>query len=304
MPITVTCDECSESHRVKDDAVGKRFKCKGCGKSLKVEAPAPPEDGFSNFDDAELSDEDAEVEGTESYSRKKAPKLATSSRKSAQSKSGKPKSVPLRKTKVPLGIDFVFFGFLFYILVILIVVAVSWSNRGDPRKVGPILYWLTLSGFAATIVTTVGKLLCLTAPPQMSGKGTIYGAVGIDVLSISITIASLVTTLPALLTSAINLLSVAGFVGFILFLQQLGDFMCERDLRERGSGVLKMGIGVVVLWLLIVGLAMLALAKAIPLLVAGPGISLLWLVLLVVGIIFVIRYVGLLSTCRYALSNC
>ena len=33
MPITVTCDECSEPHRVRDDAVGKQFVCKGCGKS-------------------------------------------------------------------------------------------------------------------------------------------------------------------------------------------------------------------------------------------------------------------------------
>ena len=304
MPINVTCDECSESHRVKDDAAGKRFKCKGCGKSLKVEAPAPPEDDFSNFEDAELNDEEAETEEAESFSRKKAPKRAAASRKSSPSKSGKPKSVPLRKTKVPLGMECVFFGFLFYILVILIVFAVSWVNRSDPRKVGPILYWLTLSGFAATIVTTVGKLMCLTAPPQMSGKGTVYAAVAIDILSSSITIASLVRTLPALLTSAVNLLSVAGFVCFILFLQQLGDFMGERDLRERGSGVLKMGIGIVVLWLLIIGLAMLALAKALPLFVAGLGISLLWLVLLVVGIIFVIRYAGLLSTCRYALANC
>ncbi len=41
MPITVTCDECAETHRVRDDAVGKLLKCKGCGRSLKIEAPAP-----------------------------------------------------------------------------------------------------------------------------------------------------------------------------------------------------------------------------------------------------------------------
>ena len=40
MPISVTCDECSATHRVRDDAVGKRFKCKGCGSSLLIEAPA------------------------------------------------------------------------------------------------------------------------------------------------------------------------------------------------------------------------------------------------------------------------
>lgn len=44
MPITVTCDECSEPHRVRDDAVGKQFVCQGCGKSLTVEVPAQIDD--------------------------------------------------------------------------------------------------------------------------------------------------------------------------------------------------------------------------------------------------------------------
>ncbi len=44
MPITVTCVECSEPHRVRDDAVGKQLVCKGCGKSLTVEAPAQIDD--------------------------------------------------------------------------------------------------------------------------------------------------------------------------------------------------------------------------------------------------------------------
>ena len=307
MPINVTCDECSESHRVKDDAIGKKFKCKGCGKLLKVEVPAPPEDDFSYFDDAELNDEDAdESEEAEAYSRKKAPrraKSASASRKGSGSKSGKPKSVPIGRTKVPLGIDCVYFGFLATILMVLIVFAVTWSSRGNPVKVVPVLFWMSLVGFAATIVTTVGKLLCLTAPPQMAGKGTIFVAVAIDVLALSITMASFVTTVPALLTSAVNLLSIAGFVSFILFLQNLGDFLGERDLRERGSGVLMRGIGIVALLAVQVGLALAAQARALPPIIAGLGVLLVMLVLLVAGILFVIRYAGLLSTCRYALSN-
>lgn len=307
MPITVRCDECSESHRVKDEAVGKRFKCRGCGKFLKVEAPAPPEDDFSNFDDAELNDEDAEEsEEAADDSRKKAPRRAKSASagRKGSTKAGKPKSVPIGRTKVPLGIDCVFFGFLATILVVLIVFAVTWSSRGNPVKVVPVLFWMSLVGFAATVVTTVGKLLCLTAPPQMPGKGTIYVAVAIDVLALSITMASFVATVPALLTSAINLLSIAGFVSFILFLQNLGDFLGERDLRERGSGVLMLGIGIVVLLAVQVGLALAAQARALPPIVAGLGVLLVMLVLLVVGVFFVIRYAGLLSTCRYALSNC
>ena len=39
MPISVTCYECSATHRVRNDAVGRRIKCKGCGKSITVELP-------------------------------------------------------------------------------------------------------------------------------------------------------------------------------------------------------------------------------------------------------------------------
>ena len=96
MPITVICDECSESHRVRDDSVGKQFKCKGCGKRLTINAPAPQADDFADFDESEFADEEAKE-----YSRKKAPRRAksgTSSRKSSASSSGKPKSVPIRRT--------------------------------------------------------------------------------------------------------------------------------------------------------------------------------------------------------------
>lgn len=306
MPITVTCDECSVSHRVKDDALGKRFKCKGCGKSLKVEADAPPEDDFGNFDDADLNDDADESDETESYARKKTRKrpASTQRRKSTNSSSGKSKPVPMRRTKVPLGIDCVFFGFVASVLVILIVFAVTWSSRGNPVNLIPLLYGLSLVGFAATVVTTVGKLLCLTAPSNMSGRGSIFAAVAIDVLSLSITVASQVTVVPPLLRGAVNLLTLAGFVCFIVFLQNLGDFLGERDLRERGTGILQLGIGIVVLLALQIGLALGAQARALPPIIAGLGLLMLMLVLLVIGILFAIRYGGLLMTCRYALSNC
>ena len=61
MPITIICDECSESHRVREDAVGKRFKCKGCGKGLMIEAPRKKQ-AASAEEDYEDYDDDDEVE--------------------------------------------------------------------------------------------------------------------------------------------------------------------------------------------------------------------------------------------------
>ena len=120
MPIKVTCDDCSLAHRVKDDAVGKRFKCKGCGKSLKVEMVSAPENVFDQFKKAGMNDEfdasDAADDG-EVDSRKSAKRSDLAGRKSSKSKSGTPKPVPLQKTKVSLGIDCVYFGFLLTVAV-------------------------------------------------------------------------------------------------------------------------------------------------------------------------------------------
>lgn len=303
MAITVTCDDCSESHRVKDDAVGKRFKCKGCGKSLKVKAPEPDEE-FAGLDEEDYGDDESD-EDEDEYSSKKPAKRSqpTAGRKPAKGKSGK-SSVPLRKTKVPIGVDCVYFGFMLTILLIILSVAVGISLRGDVVKMAPMLVGLGLGVIGAGILTTVGKLLCLTAPPQMSGRGGIFAAVAIDVLTITVTIAKIVSKLPPWVDGAVNLLSVAGFVCFILFLRNLGDFMRERDISEQASGVLKLGIVLVITWVLLLVLTIMAAARALPPIVAGLGILVIALGLLIVGIMGVIRYAKLLSTCRYALANC
>ncbi len=310
MPITVTCDECLETHRVRDEAVGKLLKCKGCGRSLKIEAPAPTEEDFGNFDDPELSES---VEHAEAYSSKKAPKRTSAKQKSTKGKSGPSKPVPLRKTKVPLGIDLVYFGFLAYILIVLLTMVLPFTltpgvaNRGNLRTLLSILWWLSLASFATTTVTTVGKLMCLTAPRHMAGRETIFVAVAIDVLPWMIAVANWVTVIPPLLKAVVNVLSVAGFVSFLLFLRYLGDFIGERDLRERATGIFKLGIGGVALWVLQLGLATIvaAQAKDMPLDLAGwsMGVALLGITCGIVMIILVIRYIGLLSSCRYALAN-
>lgn len=301
MPITVTCNECSESHRVKDDAVGKRFKCKGCGKSLVVVASPPPEDDFSNFDEADFADD--ETDDADGDDRPKVPKRKAAPKKSAKEKPGKSKPVSIHRTKVPLGIDCVYFGAVLMLLLVLIAGAVGLSKPVRPPNVNPVVYWLGFGGLAATVLTTAGKLMCLTAPPNMSGRGSIFVAVAIDLLSLSITLAGFFTVVPPLLRGSVNLLALAGFVCFIRFLQHLGDFIGERDLRERGDGVFRLGIGIVVLYIVEIGLAVMALGNALPRVVAGLGILVVTLALLVSLIVFALRYGGLLSACRYALSN-
>lgn len=304
MPITVTCDECSEIHRVRDDAGGKRLKCKGCGKSLKVEAPAPPEDDFPEFDDDEQDGDEAELSRLKPAPRKV--KSAAGRGKLSKGGAGPSLPVPLRKTSVPLGIRLVFIGFMLFLLAMFVAFGIPWTFRNNPRGLVsflPVLLGLFFLIQAASLTTTVGKVLCLTAPPQMSGKGVILVAVAIDLLAQAIAVAKMFMVLPPLMISSINLLSVAGMVCFVLFLKHLGRFLKEPDIAERATGLLTLGIGIVGMWLMMIVLGSLAAARVLPAIVGGLGVLVLAITVLIVGIIGIIRYAGLLNTCLYALSD-
>ena len=303
MSITVTCDECSEIHRVRDDAAGKRLKCKGCGKSLRVEVPAPPEDDFPEFDDDEQDGDEAEPSRLKPAPRKV--KSAAGREKSSKSGAGKSSPVPLRKTNVPLGIRLVYIGFMLFLLAMFVASAIPWTFRNNPRGLVsflPVLLGLGYLILASTITTTVGKALCLTAPPQMSGKGVILVAVAIDLLAQAIAVVKMLMVLPPLLTSSINLLSVAGMVCFVLFLKHLGRFLKEPDIAERATGLLTLGICIVGMWLSIIVLSFLVVARVLPEIVGGLGVMLLAIALLIAGVIGIMRYVGLLNSCLYAMS--
>lgn len=62
MPIIVTCDKCSKSHRLRNDAVGKTFKCKGCRRSLKVEADVSKSEDDGQDEDATRSPRESDSE--------------------------------------------------------------------------------------------------------------------------------------------------------------------------------------------------------------------------------------------------
>jgi hypothetical protein len=59
MPISVNCPSCGKAYNVKDDAAGKRFRCKQCEAVIAIpEAPAPSEADGDPWDNLDLSTAD------------------------------------------------------------------------------------------------------------------------------------------------------------------------------------------------------------------------------------------------------
>jgi len=59
MPVEATCNDCGASFRVKDELVGRRVKCPGCGGPVPVKGPAPAGNAYDVEDYEDYEDSSA-----------------------------------------------------------------------------------------------------------------------------------------------------------------------------------------------------------------------------------------------------
>ncbi len=76
MSIEVICPECDTSHKVKDDAAGKKLRCKSCQKVISIPAAAADEgaDPWDNLDENDAGEELPPVVRKPAATKKKAGK--------------------------------------------------------------------------------------------------------------------------------------------------------------------------------------------------------------------------------------
>ncbi|REJ85800.1 MAG: hypothetical protein DWQ29_11070 [Planctomycetota bacterium] len=88
MPITATCPKCQKEYRVKDDVVGKKFRCKACQAVVTVpEAAADPGGHKDPWDDLDL-----DAYGDNPYAETDEPIEAPRARKKSPSKKKRSRS--------------------------------------------------------------------------------------------------------------------------------------------------------------------------------------------------------------------
>ena len=289
MPITIICDECSESHRVREDAVGKRFKCKGCGKGLMIEAPrkkqaASAEEDYEDYDDDEVEDyDDAEPV------RRRGGK----SKGGSSSRSKRSKSLPIHKTLIVPGLRLAAVGFglfvLYYVCFALLVTVPQYSLMN--------WRWMNILMVCASIASAIGKVLCMSVPPKMSGKPFIYFAALIDVLTMCLCITPFVLNAPPSISGFEVLISMVGMYLFVLFQRELGRFQRDDVLTHRATTLLKLfGYQIGIVLSIFVGffaVGVLLIFLPIELLFV---LAFVWaVVVLILGFVCVVYYAMLLS---------
>lgn len=199
----------------------------------------------------------------------------------------------LQATQVPLGISLVYYSLALMLLAIIGIFLAPFALSGNPLLAVRAIVGLGLLIIVASVLSLVGTGLCLTAPNEMPGKAAIYFAVALNAAAILINVAGHFTTLPRLVVAIPNLLAIAGFVSFLVFLEHVGRFMCNSALTSQAEGALNLGLALVVVMIL-------SVISAFVMPMAGALLGLLGVIL---GLVGFLRYARLLHDLKQAFAR-
>ena len=184
------------------------------------------------------------------------------------------------------GITFVYIG------LVLIVLSIFAFPLAAVLRAAPLLLLFPALLVASSLLSMIGRILCLSVPKEVGASGLIYAAVALDVSSLFAAVSRMIPGLPNF-SGFTGLLSVAAMVFFLIFLKKLAVFINDSESAARASSLLNLGIGLVVVMVAMIVLPLVSL-QAFAL---GP--ALLAFVLMVVGFFI---YNRLLSGLRKSLG--
>lgn len=199
----------------------------------------------------------------------------------------------LSMPKVQLGISLVFWGLELTALAILVILVTPFVAARNLAILLAVMTGIPIMLVIAGLMSMVGKILCLAVPGEMEGKGVIYVCVAFDLISLLISLAEKVTTVPAILSQWVGFFPVIGFVLFLIFLRKLAEFIQNNDLAEKAGGLLKLGIALVVF-------VLLAFVSAFRFPI---GIFVFGLIAVIAGLIGLVRYSRLLLAMKNVLKT-
>ena len=185
-----------------------------------------------------------------------------------------------------MGITFVYIG------LVLIVLSIFAVPLAAVLRATWLLLLVPALVVASSLLSMIGRILCLSVPKEVGASGLIYTAVALDVSSLFAAVSRMIPGLPNF-SGFTGLLSLAAMVFFLIFLKKLAVFINDSESAARASSLLNLGIGLVVVMVAMIVLPLVSL-QAFAL---GP--ALLAFVLMVVGFFI---YNRLLSGLRKSLA--
>ena len=185
-----------------------------------------------------------------------------------------------------MGITFVYIG------LVLIVLSIFAVPLAAVLRATWLLLLVPALVVASSLLSMIGRILCLSVPKEVGASGLIYTAVALDVSSLFAAVSRMIPGLPNF-SGFTGLLSLAAMVFFLIFLKKLAVFINDSESAARASSLLNLGIGLVVVMVAMIVLPLVSLQAF----AFSP--ALLAFVLMVVGFFI---YNRLLSGLRKSLA--
>lgn len=201
---------------------------------------------------------------------------------------------------VSLGLRFVFWAmaadaFLLAVAYFLMQLGDNLGMRVDTIKT--CLAILNVGYFFSLLVSTTGKVLCVSAPSEVGGAGFVYPAIFVGVCAILIGIVNYFSPLPPFVFSCGFIAGGLAFFIFVFFLMRLAKYLDRLDMVTFAESAL------------VAAGCCLALIGLMYLLTFAAGglfafINLLLIVALVIGgVVTFGRFLTLLQELIYSASN-
>jgi hypothetical protein len=144
------------------------------------------------------------------------------------------------------GISLVYYGLYLIVASILVAMVGGGVAAGVAGPAGALVVMALVGGmvFVGTVLGFAGRVVCLNAPDDLTGKNLIYVAVILDVICLAITAAGWFTTLPDIADQLYSLLALTATILFLIFLKQVAMYVSDSKSEQRAGNVLKIGIAV------------------------------------------------------------
>ncbi len=257
MPMQVTCTSCSGSFKVADSAAGKQAKCPKCGGMIDIPGGMAREE-ILDAEAAPPSFEDDASQGTldAAADRTPCPMCGEMIQRSAvkcrycgevldKSMAGilggrAPDVRDPRWKKVRTGLATLYYSLILIVLTVVLMVVVGAVAGGMKSKVPgtdpppAIMIMFGLTAFVilgAGIATLVGYVFCTNVPEVSGARGFAVGSIVCMLANVLFAMVGAATHLPAINLLG-SLLSIVGWVLFILFIRRTADYLGNSQLTK------------------------------------------------------------------------
>lgn len=253
MPILLKCGRCGKRYKVRDEAAGRRFKCKGCGSLIRVPVKHQV-DSDDDFLDAlgALTNAEAQAPAYGGLERASLLEPVGGKPKSEKREKGSSKRKAMQTVAEGLQLILIAIGLKVLVFLLSLILAPLWGFLGSVSEVIP--KSLTVASLAAAAVTIGGQILCMAVPKVSRAREIIYVVLAIEVGVFCISLVRVVTMLvpvgrflplnllPAIAIASLSPLApLASAILFLIFLKRLSRYVNFPAGEDLAMEIFKLG---------------------------------------------------------------